>query len=283
MKIKITLLLNFLLISFFSNAQKEKSTSSTTQSYDTCLFNTMHWRNIGPWRGGRSLAVTGVPDQPNVYYFGAVGGGIWKTVDGGQTWICISDTAFHSSSVGAISVAAKDANIIYAGMGETEMRGNISFGDGIYKSVDAGKSWKHIGLEKSYAISNILIHPDNPDIVYVSCMGKVFGTNSERGLYRTKDGGKSWEKILYKNDSTGCINVVFDPSNPNTIYASLWQSCRNPWSLNSGGKGSGIYKSIDGGNTWKDLSKQPGLPVGLLGKIIMTTTPAKPERIYACI
>ncbi len=283
MKLKFILLLIFLTTTFFSEAQKKNSASTASADYDTLLFNGLHWRNIGPWRGGRSLAVTGVADQTNVYYFGAVGGGIWKTTDAGQTWFCVSDTAIHSSSVGAIAVAPSDANIIYAGMGEPEMRGNISFGDGMYKSTDAGKSWKHIGLEKSYAIGTVLIHPTNPDIVYASCMGKVFGTNPERGLYRTKDGGKTWEKILYKNDSTGCINVVFDPSNPRTLYATLWQSCRNPWSLSSGGAGSGMYKSIDGGDTWKDISKHPGLPVGLLGKIQLTTSPAKPERIYACI
>jgi photosystem II stability/assembly factor-like uncharacterized protein len=283
MNTKITFLFIFLFSMHVFSAQKKNSTNETTQKFDTSLFNAMHWRNIGPWRGGRSLAVAGVTDQTNVYYFGTVGGGIWKSQDFGQTWLCISDTAFHSSSVGAIAVAPGDANIIYAGMGEPEMRGNISFGDGMYKSTDAGKSWKHVGLEKSFAIGTVLIHPSNPDIVYAACMGKVFGTNAERGLYRTKDGGKSWERILYKNDSTGCINVVFDPSNPNTLYASLWQSCRNPYSLSSGGAGSGLYKSVDGGNSWKDISKQPGLPVGLLGKIQLSTTPAKPDRVYASI
>ena len=189
-------------------------------------------------------------NQPDVYYFGAVGGGVWKSTDGGQSWLCISDTAFHSSSVGAITVAPSDANIIYVGMGEAEMRGNISFGDGIYKSVDAGKSWKHIGLEKSYAIQNIIVHPQNPDIVYASCMGKVFGANKERGLYRSRDGGKSWEQILSKDDSTGCSDVKFDPSNPMILYASLWQAHRTPYSLSSGGKGSGLYKSTDGGDDW---------------------------------
>jgi photosystem II stability/assembly factor-like uncharacterized protein len=266
-----------------ASAQKNRPAEKTTAAYDTSLFNAMHWRNIGPWRGGRSLAVCGVADQPDVYYFGAVGGGIWKTQDGGQNWSCISDTAFHSSSVGAITVAPSDPNIIYAGMGESEMRGNVSFGDGIYKSTNAGRTWKHIGLEKSDAISTILVHPSNPDIVYATCMGKVFATNPERGLYRSKNGGESWERILYKNDSTGCISAVFDPSNPKIIYAALWQSCRNPWSLNDGGKGSSLYKSEDGGDSWENISEAPGMPVGLLGKIHITISPAMPERIYASI
>jgi len=264
-------------------AQKKKAPEASSIVYDTLLYNGLRWRNIGPFRGGRSLAVAGVTDQPNVYYFGAVGGGIWKTVDGGDTWFCISDSAFHSSSVGAIAVAPSDANILYAGMGEAEMRGNISFGDGLYKSKDAGRTWKHMGLEKSYAISTILVHPTNPDIVYVTCMGKVFGTNPERGLYRSKDGGTSWQRILSKNDSTGSVSVAFDPSNPHVLYASLWQSCRNPWSLSAGGTGSGLYKSEDGGDTWTDISKFPGLPVGMLGKITVCTTPAKPERVYASV
>ena len=283
---KKTFFLFFLLLATFwgpAFSQLKSGNSSSTPQVDSLLFNGLHWRNIGPWRGGRSLAVSGVIDQPNVYYFGAVGGGVWKSDDYGQSWNCISDSTFHSSSVGAISVAPGDPNILYVGMGEPEMRGNISFGDGIYKSIDAGRTWKHIGLEKSFAIASILVHPTNPDLVYAACMGNVFGTNPERGVFRSSDGGKSWEKILYKNDSTGCISLAFDPSNPRTIYASLWQACRNPWSLSSGGKGSGIYKSDDGGNSWKNISNAPGLPVGLLGKIFICTTPAKSERVYASI
>lgn len=274
-------------IIFFSlgsnlHAQK-KAPVMNTVSYDTLLYNGLHWRNIGPWRGGRSLAVTGVTDQPSVYYFGTVGGGIWKTTDGGQSWFCISDSSFHSSSVGAIAVAPSDPNILYAGMGEAEMRGNISFGDGIYKSSDAGRTWKHIGLEKSFAISTVLVHPSNPDIVYACCIGNIYKTNPERGFYRSKDGGKSWEKVLYKNDSTGCVSAAFDPSNPRVIYATLWQSCRNPYSLSNGGKGCGMYKSEDGGDTWKNISTYPGMPVGMLGKIVVCTTPAKPERVFASV
>jgi photosystem II stability/assembly factor-like uncharacterized protein len=279
-------ILLFAVLSIFSVcvfAQKKSEPKNITAAYDTSLFNAMHWRNIGPFRGGRSLAVCGISSQPNVYYAGAVGGGVWKTIDGGQTWSCISDTTFHSSSVGAITVAPSDPNVIYVGMGEAEIRSNISFGDGIYKSMDAGKTWKHMGLKDSYAISTIIVHPQNPDLLYACAMGKTFAPNNERGLYRSKDGGKSWERILFKNDSTGCVNVAFDPSNPRTIYATLWQAYRNRYSLSSGGKGSGLYKSEDGGDTWKDISQNPGLPVGLTGKITVCTSAAKPERVYASV
>ncbi|HYV90659.1 MAG TPA: hypothetical protein VE978_02710 [Chitinophagales bacterium] len=284
--ILFTFLCSIFYFSFSSSAQKSKSkpqTSETTTQYDPILLQGMKWRCIGPWRGGRSLAVCGVIQDDKTYYFGAVGGGVWKTVDGGNTWLCVSDTAFKSSSVGAIAVAPSDPNIIYAGTGEAEMRGNISFGDGIYKSNDAGKTWKHIGLEKSNAIQNILIHPQNPDLVYASSMGKVFGANKERGLYRSKDGGKTWEQILSKDDSTGCYDVKFDPTNPAIMYATLWQAHRTPYSLSSGGKGSGLYKSVDGGDHWKNISQNPGLPVGLLGKMTVAISPVSHNRVWAMV
>lgn len=251
--------------------------------YDPIYLQGMKWRSIGPWRGGRSLAVCGVADNPQLYYFGAVGGGVWKTTDGGQTWLPVSDSAFKSSSVGAIAVAPSDPNIIYAGMGEAEMRGNISFGDGIYKSTDAGKTWSHTGLEKSYAIQNILVHPQHPEIVYASCMGKIFGANPERGVYRSVDGGTNWQQILYKDDSTGCYDVKFDPTNPSILYATLWQAHRTPYSLSSGGKGSGLYKSVDGGDHWKMISQNAGLPVGILGKITVAVSASNPNRVYAMV
>ena len=279
-----------LLIAFsFACAQKELPAKARIQQpaikADTPVFSGMKWRNIGPFRGGRSLAVTGIINDPMTYYAGTVGGGVWKTIDGGHTWNCISDTVFHSSSVGAVSAAKSNPNILYAGMGEVEMRGNISFGDGVYKSTDAGKSWKHMGLEETNAIGTIVVHPQDPDIVYAAAMGKIWGPspNKERGLFRSKDGGKTWDKILYVDDTTGCVDVKMDPANPAIIYASMWKAWRTPYSLSSGGKGSGLYRSADGGDTWKLISENPGLPRGLKGKIICTVSPVDHEQVWAII
>ena len=257
--------------------------SKAPAQYDNSLLKGMQWRNIGPFRGGRSLAVSGVVGQPYVYYFGAVGGGIWKTIDGGNNWFPISDTTFKASSIGAIAVAASNPNVIYAGTGETDIRGNISIGDGMYKSDDAGATWKHIGIKKANAIAAIQIHPTNPDLVYVAAMGNIFGPNPERGVYRSKDGGTTWKQVLAKNDSTGAVDLKIDPNNPNVIYATMWQAYRNHYSMSSGGPGSGIYKSTDGGDSWKLISQNPGLPKGLLGKIGITISPVNSNRLYAMI
>jgi photosystem II stability/assembly factor-like uncharacterized protein len=280
----------FLTFSYtVTNAQKKKTVKSTTTEstvqYKDSLFNGMKWRNIGPFRGGRCLAVTGVPGDAMTYYGGAVGGGLWKTTDGGNTWDCISDSTFHSSSVGAVAVAKNNTNVVYTGMGEVEMRGNISFGDGVYKSIDAGKTWKHLGLDDSYAIGTIVVHPQNPDIVYVAAQGKIWGPtpNKERGLFRSKDGGKTWDKILYVDDTTGCVDVKMDPDNPAILYASMWKAWRTPYSLSSGGKGSGLFKSIDGGDTWKLISDNPGMPEGLKGKIICTVSPVNHNKLWAIV
>jgi photosystem II stability/assembly factor-like uncharacterized protein len=246
-------------------------------------YQSLQWRNIGPFRGGRSLAVSGVVSEPNTYYFGGAGAGIWKSIDAGANWESISDSSFKSSSVGAIAVAPTNKNIIYAGMGEAEIRGNISFGDGMYKSTNAGKSWKKIGLEKADAISTIQIHPKNHDIVFVSAMGNPFGKNPERGIYRTKDGGKNWQLVLSKNDSTGAADVKIDPSNPDVVYASLWQGFRNGFMMSSGGINCGLYKSTDGGDSWTLLSHNPGLPTGLLGKIGIAVSPVNSNRVWAMI
>ncbi len=267
-----------------SKTSNQKSSSfSLDQSDYSLLTQSLRWRCIGPFRGGRSLAVTGVRGDANTYYFGAVGGGVWKTSNGGTDWSCISDSTFHSSSVGAIAVAPSDANVIYVGMGEVEMRNNISFGDGMYKSTDAGKTWKHIGLEKTYAIQNIVVHPKNPDLVYCSAMGKIFGANPERGLYRSKDGGKTWQLILSKNDSTGCTQIVMDPANPDILYASMYQARRSAYDLVSGGNGCGLYKSVDGGDHWISLSQNPGMPKGLLGKIMVAVSPVDDDLLYVLV
>ena len=264
------------------NAQKDNTTS--TDRYSPLLYNGMKWRSIGPWRAGRCLAVTGVPGNPLVYYAGQVGGGIWKTTDAGNTWLCVSDSGhFTSSSVGALAIARSNVNIVYAGMGEVEMRSNVSFGDGVYKSTDAGKTWTHLGLEKTDAIGTIVVDPKNENIVYVAAMGKLFGPNKDRGLYKSKDGGTTWMKMLYINDSTGCADVKMDPTNPLVLYASMWQAQRTPYSLSSGGKGSGLYKSVDGGETWKLLSENPGMPNGLKGKIICTISPVNPNKLWAIV
>ncbi|MGD2295892.1 MAG: glycosyl hydrolase, partial [Candidatus Aminicenantes bacterium] len=243
----------------------------------------MQWRSIGPYRGGRATAVAGVPHQPYTYYFGATGGGVWKTQDGGLNWKSVSDEFFKTGSVGAIAVSEYDPNIIYVGMGEAPIRGNVSHGDGMYKSTDAGKTWKHIGLEDTSQISRVRIHPRNPDSVYVAALGHVYGPNEQRGVFRSRDGGKTWEKVLYRDDKTGAIDLILDPSNPRIIYAALWEFFRTPYSLSSGGPGSGIFKSTDGGDTWTEISRNPGLPRGLLGKIGITVSPAKPDRVWVIV
>ncbi len=242
----------------------------------------MEWREIGPFRGGRALAIEGVPGEPNTYYFGAAAGGIWKTTDGGANWAPAFDQPHGTSSIGAIAVAPSDHNTIYAGSGEAALRGNISYGDGVYKSVDAGKSWRNIGLQDSRHIGAIIVHPNNPDIVFVAAVGHAFGPNDERGIFRTTDGGKTWQKVLSKDANTGAIDVVFDPHNPNTLFAALWQVRRQPWFFSSGGAGSGLYRSTDGGNTWRQLQGN-GLPDGILGRIGVTVSGGDSSRVYAII
>lgn len=251
--------------------------------YPPSLYSGLKWRSIGPFRGGRCLTVSGVRGKPMLYYMGACGGGIWKTDDAGSTWFPISDTAFHSASVGALAIAPSDPNIMYAGMGEAAIRNTVAMGDGMYKSTDAGKTWKFIGLEKSYSIARIVVHPWKPEIAYTAVLGQVFGKNKERGIYRTTDGGVSWQQVLSKDDSTGAIDIKIDPSNPSNLYASMWHANRTAWSLTSGGETSGLYKSTDGGTSWNLLSHNPGMPKGLLGKICVAVSPVNPDRVYAMI
>lgn len=251
--------------------------------YDQNLYKAMRWRCIGPYRGGRVTAVAGIPSQPYTYYFGATGGGVWKTEDGGLSWKPISDGFFKTGSVGAIAVSEWDPNIVYVGMGESPLRGNVSHGDGMYKSTDAGKTWAHVGLKDTSQISRIRIHPRNPDIVYVAALGHVFGPNEERGIFRTMNGGKTWEKIFFRNNKTGAIDLILDPLNPRIIYAALWEVYRTPFSLSSGGPGSGLFKSTDSGDIWTEISRNKGLPKGILGKIGVTVSSAKPDRVWAII
>lgn len=245
------------------------------------LLKTMKWRNIGPNRGGRSLGIAGSTKRKNEYYFGAVGGGLWKTVDGGLTWKPVTDGQINSSSVGAVAVSEANPDIIYIGTGETQFRGNIMQGDGMYKSSDAGKTWQHVGLKNTQAIARVRIHPTNPEIVYVAALGHPYGPNEERGVFKTIDGGKTWKKVLYKGDEAGAVDLVIDPQNPETLYASIWQVYRTPYKMWGGGGASGLFKSTNGGETWEELTRKPGMPKGTVGKIGVTVSPVDAKRLWA--
>ncbi len=249
---------------------------------DVSILKNLQWREVGPYRGGRADAVEGIPNQPDVYYFGSTGGGVWKTTDGGQTWKPVSD-GFFGGTIGAIAVAPSDTSVVYAGTGEETIRGNVSPGGGMWKSTDAGKSWTHIGLDDSYHIGRIRVHPTNPDLVYVAAMGHAFGPNEMRGVYRSKDGGKSWEKILFVNRDAGAVDLAIDPTNPRILYASTWRFRRGPYFFESGGEGSALWKSTDGGDTWKELSRNKGMPKGALGIIGVSVSPTNPQNVYAIV
>ena len=255
--------------------------NSSAQKIDSKIYSGMKWRLIGPFRGGRALAVTGVPSQPHTYYFGATGGGVWKTTDGGLTWNPLFDQQ-DVSSIGGIAVADSDPNIIYVGTGEACIRGNISFGDGVYKSLDAGKTWTNIGLKETRHIGAVIVHPNNPEVLFVAALGHAYGPNPERGVFRTRDGGKTWEKVLYLGDRTGAIDIVFDPHNPHVLFASMWEGYRTPWSLNSGGDKDGLYRSSDDGSTWKRVEGN-GMPEGPLGRIGVAVSGADSNVVYALI
>jgi photosystem II stability/assembly factor-like uncharacterized protein len=257
--------------------------SASLAQMDTSLFAGLRWRSIGPNRGGRSQTAAGSVSRPLEYYFGATGGGVWKTTDGGLTWRPVSDKNIRTSSVGAIAIAPSNPDIVYAGMGETELRGNIIQGDGVYRTADAGKTWTSLGLEKTQAISRIRVHPTNPDLVYVAALGNPYGANAERGVFRSKDGGKTWERVLVRDDKTGAVDLVMDPKNPDVLYAGLWEVFRTPHSLSSGGPGSGLFKTTDGGNTWTELTKNPGLPKPIWGKIGIAVSGADSNRLWAIV
>ena len=250
---------------------------------DIKLLGNLKYRSIGPYRGGRVVTVAGVPAQPNVYYFGGTGGGIWKTLDGGIRWSPLSDGQLKTGSVGSIAVADSDANIVYAGMGEQAIRGNASHGDGVYKSIDAGKSWKHVGLTETRQIGRVRVHPKNPDLVYVCALGHMSGANTGRGVFKSLDGGTTWKQVFTRGDKAGCVDLILDPGNPNVLYAGFWQVLRTPYSLESGGAGGGLFKSTDAGATWTEIGHNPGAPKGLQGKIGVTVSPANPDRIWAII
>ena len=258
------------------------SLQATPNASNDSIINSLHWRNIGPDRGGRSLAVAG-SSRINEYYFGAVGGGLWKTTDGGQTWNPVTDGQIKSSSVGAVAVSESNPDIIYIGMGETELRGNIMQGDGVYKSIDAGLTWNHIGLEDTQAISKIRIHPTNPDVLYVAALGHPYGENEQRGVFKSVDGGKNWKKILFKSPKSGAIDMILDPNNPDILYASFWQVYRTPYKMLGGGPECSLYKSEDGGDSWVDISENKGFPKRPLGKIGITVSPANSNKLWALV
>lgn len=265
-----------------SAQRKSKKGAVTTESYSKEIFDGMNWRHIGPFRGGRSAAVTGVPNKPNLYYMGTTGGGVWKTTDAGNSWENISD-GFFGGSIGAVAVSEWDNNVMYVGGGEVTVRGNVSSGSGMYKSVDAGKTWSSIGLEKSRHIPRIQIHPKNPDLVYAAVMGDLYKSSDTRGVYRSKDGGKNWERVLFANADAGAVELVMDPNNARVLYASTWRIRRTPYSLESGGEGSGLWKSIDGGDNWTNISSNEGLPKGVWGISGVTVSPVNSERVWAII
>ena len=250
---------------------------------DSALLAGYRWRNIGPDRGGRSIAVAGVRGRKGEAYFGATGGGLWKTTDGGDTWAPVTDGQVRSASVGAVAVSETNPDIVYIGMGETCIRGNIMPGDGVYRSSDAGKTWTHAGFRESDGIAKIRIHPRNPDIVFVAAFGKYSAPSAERGVYKSTDGGKTWRRVLFRDDRTAAIDISIDPANPDVIYAALWEAYRKEYQMSSGGPGSGLFRSTDGGETWTEITRNPGLPSGLVGRIGVAVSGADGKRVYALV
>lgn len=283
MKINHLYLFLFLIFfSFQSNYGQRKNKKVTTTSFKESLYDGMKWRQLGPFRGGRSGTVTGLANNPNLYYMGTAGGGVWKTTDAGSTWHCISD-GYFGGSIGAVTVSESDPNIIYVGEGEQTLRGNVSSGNGVWKSMDAGKTWKFIGLEGSEHISRIRIHPKNPNIVYVAAIGNLWKPNETRGVFRSQDGGATWKKVLYVSDKAGAGDLVMDPNNARILYAATWQMKRNGYRMDSGGLDSKLFKSTDGGDSWVDISKLSGLPKGPWGIVGIAVSPVNSNRVWTII
>src|SRR6266581_6627256 len=237
-------------------ASTPPAAAAPTKDVDPSLYSSLQWRNIGPNLGGRSLAVAGSVTRPNEYYFGATGGGLWKTTNGGTSWAPVTDQQISSSSVGAVAVCAANPDVVYIGMGEVDLRGDVIPGDGVYKTTDGGATWTHLGLADSQMIGKIRVDPGNCDRVYVAALGHVFGPNTERGVFRSDNGGASWQRVLYHDDQTGAVDLSMDPSNPQVLYAAMWQASRKFWLLDDGGPGSGLFKSTDGGTTWTELTSR---------------------------
>lgn len=279
----IRIFLTLILIISLQNIVNAQSSVNSQGSYDSKFFDKLKWRNIGPVRGGRSLGSSGSPGRPLEYYFGATGGGLWKTTDGGTEWVPVTDGQISSSSIGAVAVAETNPDIIYIGGGETQLRGSITQGDGVYKSIDAGKTWRSLGLKETQAIARIRVHPTNPDIVYVAALGHPYGDNEERGVFKSTDGGNTWKKVLYVSPKAGAADLIIDRTNPKILYASTWQVYRRTWKMWGGGPDCKLWKSENGGETWNELTKNPGMPEGPLGKIGITVSPADTKRLWAII
>lgn len=271
----------FYLLLFCAAASLVQAQSTTV--FETKHYNNLKWRNIGPQRGGRSLGCAGSPGRPLEYYFGATGGGLWKTTDGGQEWAPVTDGQISSSSIGAVAVAETNPDVVYIGGGETQLRGSITQGDGVYKTTDGGKTWRHLGLRETQAISRIRVHPTNPDVVYVAALGHPYGDNEERGVFRSTDGGNTWKKVLYVSPKAGAADLIIDRTNPKTIYASTWQVYRKRWKMWGGGPDCKLWKSENGGDTWTELTKNPGMPAAPLGKIGITVSPVDNRRLWAIV
>ena len=278
MKTKLVTGLCLLLVLSIFPGSTINAQSRHHMAHDTAMLGGLQYRNVGPFRGGRSTAVAGYNDDPFTFLMGTTGGGIWKTNDAGNTWNNISD-AYFGGSIGAVAVAESDPSVIYVGTGSACIRGNTSAGHGLYKSDDGGKTWHTIGLPDAGQVGKIIVHPKNADLVYVAALGHAFGANEERGVFRSKDGGKTWEHVLALSDTTGAVSLTINPQNPREIYAGMWRAERKPWSLISGGDQGGVYKTTDGGDTWKKLAG--GLPTGLVGKVAVTVSPANPDRVWA--
>ena len=281
MKFRLTLFLTLSLAFGFTLSYSQDANSKKAPAHEE-MYSSVEWRHIGPFRGGRSCAVTGVPGKPNLYYFGSTGGGIWKTENGGQSWSNISD-GYFGGSIGSIAVSTADNNVIYAGGGEKTVRGNVSYGYGVWRSEDAGKTWSERGLKKSRHISRLRIDPDNPNIVYAAVMGNLFADGADRGVYKSVDGGNNWKKVLFANNKTGAVDLIIDPNNSRILYATTWTIRRTPYSLSSGGEGSALWKSTDSGETWTNISENKGLPSGVWGISGVTVSPQNSERVWAII
>jgi photosystem II stability/assembly factor-like uncharacterized protein len=280
---KNTLLVFLFLALIFQVEAQTTTPAAAPNPYESKFYDKLKWRNIGPARGGRSLGSSGSPGRVNEYYFGATGGGLWKTTDGGQEWAPVTDGQISSSSIGAVAVAETNPDIVYIGGGETQLRGSITQGDGVYKTVDGGKTWRHLGLRETQAIARIRVHPTNPDVVYVAALGHPYGDNEERGVFRSTDGGNTWKKVLYVSPKAGAADLIIDRTNPKIIYATTWQVYRKTWKLWDGGPDCKLWKSENGGDTWTELTKNPGMPAAPFGKIGITVSPVDNKRLWAIV